>query len=493
MSPSIGVAVRCQVSRSAQPSRHRSQIVTKRFVTNLHSCPIHRNYASARLCRQTKPNDVISVTRVSGIRRLSSYECLPRSSTHDLSPRARRKQPGSVRAVIDKAAISTAAARRARAAVFGVFAVNGFLFAIWVVHIPTVERQVGISHATLGSLLLVLAGGAIVGMQAAGPLADRYGSYRIVTVAGVLLSTAVVGPALATNAATLGAALFVFGIFNGALDVSMNSQAVDVERVYARPIMSAFHALFSVGGVVGSLVGAATLSIGIPILSTTIGAAVVGIGVLACCRPFLVPRTSPHTGESEADGSARGRFSPRVLALGALAFALLLSEGVANDWSTLQVKEHLATSDSTAALAFGFFATMMTVGRFCADRVSARFGPVAVVRYGNAIAAAGMALVLVSDVLPLTLAGWALFGLGLSGSVPQIFTAAGNLGGGAATNMSRVVGMGYVGLLAGPAIVGWIAHFVSLTSAMAVPLALTIVAAAAAGTVRPRTVLPERD
>lgn len=398
-----------------------------------------------------------------------------------------------MRVVIEKPAQIPERVRRARAAVFGIFGVNGFLFAIWVVHIPTIERRTEISHATLGSLLLILAAGAILGMQASGPLSDRFGSYRLVTIAGVLLSCALLGPAVSTDVVTLGVALFVFGMFNGALDVSMNSQAVDVERLYPRPIMSAFHALFSVGGVVGSLVGAATLAAEVPILVSMGGAAAVGVASVAVCRPFLL--VTHHDASQEAThstGTAHKRLSPRVLSLGALAFALLLSEGVANDWSTLQVKEHLGTSDGTAALAFGFFAAMMTVGRFGADRVSARFGPVAVVRYGNLIAASGMLLVLVSESLPLTLAGWAAFGLGLSGSIPQIFTRAGNLGGGAAaTNMSRVVGMGYVGLLAGPAIIGWMSHLVSLTSAMAVPLVLTLVAAAAARTVRPRVPAPE--
>ncbi|MGA9872279.1 MAG: MFS transporter [Rhodococcus sp. (in: high G+C Gram-positive bacteria)] len=393
-------------------------------------------------------------------------------------------------------------ARRARASVFGIFGVNGFLFAMWVVHIPSIERRTDISHSTLGSLLLVLAAGAIFGMQASGPLSDRYGSNRLVTISAAGLSCALLGPALSVDIATLGVSLFAFGLFNGSLDVSMNSQAVDIERIYPRPIMSAFHALFSVGGVVGSLVGAVTLANDVPIAVSMGGAAALGLAIVAGCRPFLLDPSSPasrkdtartdtaptdtaRTGQKSASVGA-ARFSPRVLILGVLAFALMLSEGVANDWSTLQVKEHLGTSDGIAALAFGFFAAMMTVGRFCADRVSGRFGPVAVVRYGNLVASVGMLGVLVSDWLPLTLAGWALFGLGLSGSIPQIFTSAGNLStGAAATNMSRVVGMGYVGFLAGPAIIGWTSHFVSLTTAMVVPLVLTFVATAAAGVVRP--------
>ena len=99
-----------------------------------------------------------------------------------------------------------------------------------------------------------------------------------------------------------------------------------------------------------------------------------------------------------------------VLALGVIAFALLLAEGVATDWSALQVREHLDTSESTAALAFGAFSVMMTIGRFTADRVSAAVGPVAVVRYGTLLGASGLALVVASAWVPLTLLGWALLG-----------------------------------------------------------------------------------
>ncbi|REE76624.1 fucose permease [Rhodococcus wratislaviensis] len=375
--------------------------------------------------------------------------------------------------------------RRARAGTFGIFGINGFLLGMWVVHIPAIEDRTGISHSTLGSLLLLLAVGAIGGMQVSGPLADRFGSRRMVIIAGLVLSAATVGPGLASAAWQLGLALLVFGFANGALDVSMNSQAVEVEQRYGRPIMSAFHALFSVGGVAGSLLGAATLAAGWAPLTALLTAAVVGVVAVAAGSRWLMadrPRSRHEIAPAE---KAQGRLSTRVLALGGIAFMLMLSEGVANDWSTLQVKEHLGTSDSVAALAFGAFSVMMTVGRFTADRVSGALGPVAVVRYGTLIAALGMLLVVVSGLLPLTVLGWALFGLGLSGCVPQIFTAAGNLGAGSAgTNMSRVVGLGYVGFLAGPATIGWITQVVPLTVAMVVPLVCVLVAATFAGAVR---------
>ena len=374
------------------------------------------------------------------------------------------------------------ALRPARAAVFGIFGLNGFLLAMWVVHIPSITARTGVSDSTLGLLILLLAIGAIVGMQGAGPLADHFGSRRLVLVAAGLLSLATIGPGLATGPVSLGIALALFGFTNGALDVSMNAQAVHVERLYSRPIMAAFHAFFSCGGLLGAVVGAGTLHAGWDIRYTLAGALVLGLIGTATCVHYLLPHVRASTHRS----STSRAHAPKVIALALIAFALLLSEGVANDWSTLQVKQQLGSADSIAALAFGAFSVMMTLGRFTADRISAAIGPVAVVRYGTLVSAAGMALVLASGGLGYTFAGWALFGLGLSGCIPQIFTAAGNLTvGSAATNMSRVFGIGYFGLLAGPAVIGWLTNFVSLTTAMAVPLAAVLLSCCFAGVVRP--------
>ncbi|WP_051499743.1 MFS transporter [Nocardia sp. BMG51109] len=409
--------------------------------------------------------------------------------------------------------------RMARAAVFAVFGLNGFLAAMWVVHIPAITERTGVSHAMLGMLILLMAGSGIVGMQAAGPLADRFGSRALVAGAACWLSLAVLGPGSATGPVPLALALAVFGFGNGALDVSMNAQAVQVEREYPRPIMSAFHALFSCGGLLGSLAGAAALRSGWDIRVTLAAAAVLGLVVAALCAPRLLPHTRParSVGTENADSPAggartagaqnpgdrptdaqaaggqcpgaqggipvsegrdKGSASRRVMALAAISFALLMTEGVANDWSALQLREHLGADQATAALAFGAFSTTMTIGRFAADRVSGRFGPVAVVRWGSVLAAAGLILVIASPWLAPSLFGWALMGIGLSGGVPQIFSAAGNIGtANAATDMSRVFGLGYLGFLAGPSVIGWLSKPTSLTVALLFPLVLVLLTA----------------
>ncbi|WP_235947441.1 MFS transporter [Nocardia terrae] len=480
--------------------------------------------------------------------------------------------------------------RKARLALFAVFGLNGMLSAVWIVHIPAVTARTGVAPATLGMLILLMAACAILGMQAAGPLADRFGSRTLTALAATLLSLALLGPAYADSPVTLGLALSAFGFGNGAIDVSMNAQAVHIERAYPRPIMSAFHAFFSCGGFLGSAFGAATQHAHWPVHATFALSSAFGLATVAAAIPKLLPhsetrahsvpnpsapsaeatavhgrcpdaaaaddRSDPRPNHESVFGSAAidadpgtaqhlpapsgaatptegspvpgaepvlgraltsesaeagptawrdttnrpatrnggdqpgtvgdpvatagstsarvgdaGRIGRKVLALGLIAFALLMAEGVAADWSALQVKGRLAVEAGTAALAFTGFSLTMTLGRFGADRVSARFGRVAIVRWGTVLAAIGFGLVIVSGWLPLTLLGWTLCGVGLAGGVPQVFTAAGNMGSKtSATDMSRVFGLGYVGLLAGPAIIGWLSKLMPLTVAMVVPL-----------------------
>jgi MFS family permease len=162
------------------------------------------------------------------------------------------------------------------------------------------------------------------------------------------------------------------------------------------------------------------------------------------------------------------------------------SEGVANDWSTLDARDVLGTTPATAALAYGAFAAAMTIGRLLTDRVSARYGPVAIVRYGAFLAAIALTAIALSTWVPLTLVGWAVYGIGLSGCIPQLFSAAGHADQNAAgVNVARVSGLGYLGMLAGPAIIGPLTHFFALNDAFFLPVALCALAGFTAHIVRP--------
>jgi fucose permease len=377
--------------------------------------------------------------------------------------------------------------------VFSAFFLAGFVAAVWVVNIPAVQERTNISTALLGVDLLVFGLGSVVAMQIGGYVIDRLGSRFTVLTGAIVLVLALPLPGLATSAVNLGAALFVLGLGNGALDLAMNDQAVLVERAYGRPIMSAFHAFYSVGGAVGALFGATTQAIGLGLEVTFLIGSCVGAVLIVVAVPNLLPRTpsthSPASGSSgEHPGATSRSLARRVALLAGLAFVLMLAEGVANDWSALHAVERLGQSHALASLAYGVFAIFMTTGRFLADRFSHAFGPVRVVRYGSALAALGMLTVILSNAYPLTLVGWAAFGFGISGVAPQIFSAAGNLStSGQGVVLSRVVSAGYAGQLVGPAIIGWIASAIGLSLAFVLPLVLLLVGVAGAGAVASRS------
>ncbi|TXS35544.1 MFS transporter [Streptomyces sp. uw30] len=381
--------------------------------------------------------------------------------------------------------------RAARIATFVYFSLCGTLMGTWVVNIPAIEERVGISHATLGGLLVLLGLGAFIGMQVAGSLTDRLGARIVVPATGVLCSAALVLPGLPREPWTLAAALLAFGFCNGCLDVSMNAHAVHVEKAYGRPVMSAFHATFSVGGVLAALVGAATASAGLSPAAGMAAMGALGIAIAVVSARALLPTapTAADTGSAgetrQAPAAGRRGTSRRVWILAALALMVMLCEGAANDWSALHLKDVLGAPASTAAFAYGTFAATMTIGRLLADRLVARFGSMAILRYGAATAAVGMTIVAVSPWIWAAFAGWALFGLGLSGCVPQLFSAAGHADPSAAgANVSRVAGLGYVGMLAGPAAIGWLTHLVALNHAFVLLILLCATTAVAAGILR---------
>ncbi|WPW23169.1 MFS transporter [Streptomyces sp. HNS054] len=390
----------------------------------------------------------------------------------------------------------------ARVATYVYFVLCGTLMGAWVVHIPAAEERVGISHATLGGLLVLLGLGAFAGMQVAGPLTDRLGARVVVPATAVLCGASLVLPGLAGGPWSLAGALLVFGACNGALDVSMNAHAVYVEKAYGRPVMSGFHATFSVGGVLAALVAAGATSAGVGPVAMMAAIGGVSIVIALASVPALMPAasvapadegsgddeefdaSSDATGASRASAVRRGT-TRRVWLLAVLALMVMLCEGAANDWSALHLRDVLGASTSTAAFAYGTFAAAMTTGRLLADRLVARFGSMAVLRHGAATAASGITLVALGPWMWAAFAGWALFGLGLAGAVPQLLSAAGHADPAAAgANVSRVAGLGYVGMLAGPAVIGWLTHLVDLNHAFVLLTLLCVTTAVGAGVLR---------
>jgi MFS family permease len=374
------------------------------------------------------------------------------------------------------------ALKAARVATFTYFALNGFLLGLWLVHIPTVEDRTGISHAELGRLLLLLGLGAFIGMRLGGKFTDRVGVKLVVPLAGVVCSVTAFLPGAAVNQWTLGAALLIFGIGNGLIDVSMNAHAVVVERHYQRPVMSAFHATWSLGGVAAALTGARTLGWELSPAITLGMAAALGVVVSIVTARFLLDEKEEQHAPQQ---TGKRKVPRRIWIMAVLAGLVMLSEGAANDWSGLHLLDVLGASPEIAAFGYGAFATTMTAGRLLADRIAGKVGPTAVLRWGSAIGAVGIATAALSPWIWLALVGWAISGIGLSGTVPQLFSAAGHAEpGAAAANVSRVAGLGYLGVLAGPAVIGWMTHLMPLNIAFLLPVAFCVIAALSAGVLR---------
>ncbi|MEU3569141.1 MFS transporter [Kitasatospora sp. NPDC036755] len=378
----------------------------------------------------------------------------------------------------------------ARVALTAFFAVDGFLFAAWVVRIPDVRSQVDASHSSLGLALLCLSIGAVLTMPMIGRLCLRYGSRPVTVGSLALLSLAVLLPAHAHSVAALGGVLLLFGAGYGGANVAMNSAAVDLVAQLRRPVMPSFHAGYSFGGLVGTGVSgllAGPLSTAWALaLSAVLGMAVtVGAGIVLLRSPAAAPvgpdradradRADRSTGPADAGGpdagSARIRTRLLVLLLGLTALCTAYGEGAIADWATLHLTDDVRASSVVAATGYGAYAFAMAGGRVGGTWLSIRLGQDRLMLLGGLTAAAGMLIAALAPAVPVAICGFVLVGLGLANLFPLAIARAGAAGG--PQGVAFASSLGYGGMLIGPVVIGFLADAAGL------PLALTTVALAA--------------
>ena len=367
-----------------------------------------------------------------------------------------------------------------RSSTSAVFLVHAAIAGTLAPRIPAIKADLGLGNGGLGAALTGFAAGLFAGTRMAAWLVDRFGSRRVVQVGLPLFAVCLVGPGLAGDLVTLTLALVPLGITAGLVDVAMNAQAVEVERGFGRPIMSGLHGFWSVGVLISSAASSGIAAAGIGVRANFIGAAVLLVALAVVAPLGLLPGT--RTASVPARGSRRP-IALTVIALGVIGFCSFLGEGAAADWSGVFLHEDAGSSAGLAAFAFTAFAIGMVLSRFSADRLSARFGPVAIVRAGGLLAGFGLILGLAIVEVPVVLIAFVLLGLGLAPIVPTVFSAGGNLGTGARA-LGWVVTMSYVGSVLGPAAVGAVAHGVGLRWGLVIPAVLALVAAALAGFTR---------
>ncbi|MEO3924074.1 MFS transporter [Micromonosporaceae bacterium B7E4] len=403
-----------------------------------------------------------------------------------------------------------AALRRGRVAVSLLFLLFGMAIGTWTARIPAVKEELGLTDGQLSVGLLGLAAGAITGMQLTGRLVDRYGSARVMLPVAFAEGGCLLLPGYAVNLGTLAVALFVFGTVHGTLNIAMNANAVEVERARRRPMLSSCHAVYSIGGFLGAAIGGLFAHAEAAVTTTFWTTALVALGLAAWAARWVLPQaghattppaappppaaaptiTAPPAGVPEPAGARRSgerREPPGVLFLGVLAFCCLVGEGAAADWSTVYLRDSLGSGPGFAAAAFATFSIMMTAGRLVGDRLAAALGPVVLVRGCGILAAVGLGGALLVDHPVAGLLGFGCLGAGLSCIAPQVFSAAGNRNPSQAGRaLARVAGLGYLGFLVGPVVIGGAAELIGLPRALALPALLALFVALAAGAVRPR-------
>jgi predicted MFS family arabinose efflux permease len=337
------------------------------------------------------------------------------------------------------------------------FLVAGFGVACWAPLVPFAKARLRVDDGALGLLLLCLGLGSVAAMLLAGAINARYGSRPIILVGGFGLAVLLPLLAVAGSPVSLGLTLLAFGAALGSLDVAMNIHAVEVERAAAKPLMSGFHALFSVGGFAGATLITFLISLNIAPIASTLFASM----LMAIAMAFAAPRLlrASYSEKAPLFVAPHGI----VLLLAALALVMFLVEAAILDWSALLVTGKGLVSEARGGLGYSIFAIAMTAGRFSGDFVSARIGDRAILFWGGLATIGGLALVLTAPIASVAMSGFLLVGLGASNIVPVLFRGAGAqrvMPAGLA--VAAITTAGYAGNLVGPAAIGFVAKAAGL-------------------------------
>lgn len=340
------------------------------------------------------------------------------------------------------------------------FLVAGFGIACWAPLVPFAKARLGVDDGVLGLLLLSLGIGSVLAMLLTGIMSARYGSKPIIVAGGLGLALVLPLLAVASAPATLALALFAFGAALGSIDVAMNIHAVEVERDAGRPLMSGFHALFSIGGFAGSALMTALLSLQTGVLASTLVCSALMLVATLAAWPRLLRSVQVQ------DGPLFVLPHGSVLLLALLGAVTFLVEGAMLDWGALLVIGAGLVSEAQGGIGYIVFSVAMTIGRLGGDAVVARVGDRTTLIWGSLIAIAGFVVLLTASVAAVAIGGFLLIGLGASNLVPVLFRRAARqtvMPTGLA--VAAITTAGYAGILIGPAGVGFVARVGGLPTA----------------------------
>lgn len=362
------------------------------------------------------------------------------------------------------------------------FFIAGFSMAAWAPLVPFVKARAGIGEGALGLLLLCLGVGSFLTMPVAGALAARFGCRRVVVVSTALVCLTLPVLAVLSKPVLLAAGLFAFGAGIGSVDVTMNIQAVIVERASGRSMMSGFHGLFSLGGIVGAACMTALLGAGASPFAAIVCVVAGIVAALSVAAPHLLPYGR------QSDGPMFALPHGIVLFIGSLCFIAFLSEGAVLDWSAVFLSSVRGMAAAYSGLGYAAFSLTMTIGRLTGDRVVRRFGGTNVIGFGGLCAAAGFALATLVPLWQTALVGYALIGVGCANIVPVLYTSVGRQTAVPEhVAVAAITTLGYAGILTGPAAIGFVAHVATLSAAFLILAILQLGVGASGRLLRVRT------
>ena len=368
-----------------------------------------------------------------------------------------------------------------------IFLVHGLAVSTWISRIPNVQIELGLSNSVLGLTLLGTAAGSVLAIPICGRLVDRYTSKSVTLWSTIGLCVSLTLLSLAYDAISLAALLFVFGAHAGSMDVAMNAQGVEVEKAMGGSIMSRLHSMYSVGAMAGAALGGVIADRNIqPELHFPVAAAVL-IALAVWRGPAMLHVR--HEPSVHVHSSTPKKYPATLLALAAIAFCMLVSEGAMADWTGVYLVQEMRATPGFAASGFAVFSAAMALCRFFGDAITGRYGYVRTVRVASLLGAAGLVAALLAPSAEWALPGFAATGAGFSVIVPIVFAAGGRLenispGAGIAT----VTGFGYVGFLIGPPLIGFVSEWQTLRVALGILVLLTLACTALAGSLRGRPV-----
>lgn len=342
----------------------------------------------------------------------------------------------------------------------GYFFLTGICFASWASRIPDIKMQLGLSDGAFGGLLFFLPIGSFLGIPISGSLTAKHGSKRMVSIAALIYPIALISLGLANNITLLAICLFFFGMAGNLFNVSVNTQAAALSKLYDKSITSSFHGFWSLAGFTGGLMGGFFVANAISPLQQFLTVAVVGWSFLFFSRVYLLP------GEKSTQPVSKmwNKPSPLLFQFGLVALSNMICEGMMFDWSGVYFQQVVKVSEEWRTTGYICFMACMTTGRMFADALINYWGPRKQLMLSGFIVTLGLIIAVSYPNLVVSSIGFMLVGFGVSSVIPTIYGTVGrnSAPGRASIDLASVSSIGFFGFLIGPPIIGFLSQAIGL-------------------------------